>query len=45
MTQTWAVFLEAYRNLNSKKLFWTVLILSALVVVAFACVGINERGV
>ena len=45
MTQTWAIFLEAYRNLNSKKLFWTVLILSAIVVVAFACVGINEHGV
>jgi ABC-type transport system involved in multi-copper enzyme maturation permease subunit len=44
MTQTWAIFLEAYRNLNSKKLFWLVLILSALVVVAFACLGINENG-
>ena len=44
MTQTWAIFLEAYRNLNSKKLFWLVLILSALVVVAFACLGINESG-
>jgi ABC-type transport system involved in multi-copper enzyme maturation permease subunit len=45
MTQTWAVFLEAYRNLNSKKLFWLVLILSGIVVAAFACVGINENGV
>jgi ABC-type transport system involved in multi-copper enzyme maturation permease subunit len=44
MTQTWAIFLEAYRNLNSKKLFWLVLILSGLAVVAFACVGINENG-
>jgi ABC-type transport system involved in multi-copper enzyme maturation permease subunit len=44
MTQTWAIFLEAYRNLNSKKLFWLVLILSALVVAAFACIGINENG-
>jgi ABC-type transport system involved in multi-copper enzyme maturation permease subunit len=44
MTQTWAIFLEAYRSLNSKKLFWLVLILSALVVVAFACLGINENG-
>jgi ABC-type transport system involved in multi-copper enzyme maturation permease subunit len=44
MTQTWAVFLEAYRNLNSKKLFWLVLILSVLVVVAVACIGINEKG-
>ncbi len=44
MTQTWAIFLEAYRNLNSKKLFWLVLILSGLVVACFACVGINEEG-
>jgi ABC-type transport system involved in multi-copper enzyme maturation permease subunit len=45
MTQTWAIFLESYRNLNSKKLFWLVLILSGLVVAAFACIGINEKGV
>ena len=45
MTQTLAIFLEAYRNLNSKKLFWGVLVISALVVLAFACVGVNERGV
>jgi ABC-type transport system involved in multi-copper enzyme maturation permease subunit len=45
MTQTGAIFLEAYRNLNSKKLFWLVLILSGLVVAAFACVGINQHGV
>jgi ABC-type transport system involved in multi-copper enzyme maturation permease subunit len=44
MTQTWAIFLGAYHSLNSKKLFWLVLVLSALVVVAFACVGINEKG-
>ncbi len=44
MTQTWAIFLEAYRSLNSKKLFWLVLILSALVVAAFALLGINENG-
>ena len=31
MTQTCAIFLEAYRSLNSKKLFWLVLILSGLV--------------
>ena len=31
MTQTCAIFLEAYRSLNSKKLFWMVLVLSGLV--------------
>ena len=44
MTQTAAIFLDAYRNLNSKKLFWVTLVISAIVVVAFACVGINDQG-
>ena len=44
MTQTCAIFLEAYRSLNSKKLFWLVLILSGLVALLFACVGINQHG-
>jgi hypothetical protein len=44
MTQTCAMFLEAYRNLNSKRLFWITLILSGLVVALFACVGVNEHG-
>ncbi len=45
MTQTLALFLDAYRELNSKRLFWLVLILSGLVVASFACLGIDERGV
>ena len=44
MTQTLAIFVEAYRNLNSKKLFWGVLGISGLVVLAFACVSVNEGG-
>jgi hypothetical protein len=44
LTQTGALFLDAYREINSRKLFWISLILSALVVGAFAGVGINERG-
>jgi ABC-type transport system involved in multi-copper enzyme maturation permease subunit len=44
MTQTWAIFYDAYRSLNAKKMFWVVLWLSVLVAGAFACVGINERG-
>ena len=44
MTQIWAIFFDAYRNLNSKKLFWITLILSGLVVLAFAFIGINEKG-
>ncbi len=45
MTQTLAIFHDAYRSLNAKKMFWTVLALSVLVVTAFAFMSINERGV
>lgn len=45
MIQTWALLLDAYRELNAKRLFWFVLVLTALVVLSFACVGLNERGV
>ena len=43
--QTVALIVDAYREVNSKKLFWITMILSLLVVVAFAFVGINDRGV
>lgn len=45
MTQTWAIFVDAYRELNSKRLFWIVLALSGLVVGAFAMMGNNEEGI
>lgn len=45
VTQTWALFVDAYRELNARKLFWITLILSLLVVVAFAFVSINDRGI
>lgn len=44
LTQTLAIFLDAYRELNARKLFWATLILSGLVVVLFSLIGINERG-
>ncbi|MDB5297178.1 MAG: family transporter protein, partial [Phycisphaerales bacterium] len=44
IAQTAAIFVDAYRELNAKKLFWIVLGLSALVVAAFAAVGIDARG-
>ncbi len=44
MTQTLAIFLDAYRNLQSKRLFWLVLALSGLVVGCFGLLGINDRG-
>jgi ABC-type transport system involved in multi-copper enzyme maturation permease subunit len=43
--QTLALVVDAYRELNARKLFWITLVLSLLVVVAFAFVGINERGI
>lgn len=42
--QTAAIFLDAYRELNHKKLFWIVLLLSGLVVASFAAVGVDEKG-
>ncbi len=45
MTQTLAIFLDAYRELNARKLFWITLALSGLVVGVFAMIGINEDGV
>lgn len=44
ITQTWALVMDAYRELNAKKLFWITLILSGLLVLAFAAVGINAQG-
>jgi hypothetical protein len=42
--QTAALFLDAYRELNAKKMFWVTLVLSGLVVAAFATVTIDDRG-
>ncbi|MGE3109638.1 MAG: ABC transporter permease [Phycisphaerales bacterium] len=45
MIQTLAIFRDAYRELNSKKMFWIVLAISAIVVGAFGAVGVNEAGI
>jgi ABC-type transport system involved in multi-copper enzyme maturation permease subunit len=45
MRQTLALFLDAYRELNAKKLFWITMGLSVLVVVAVAALGINDKGI
>ncbi|HEY2588390.1 MAG TPA: ABC transporter permease [Tepidisphaeraceae bacterium] len=42
--QTLAIFLDAYRDLNARKLFWVTLILSAFVVLSFAIVGVDAKG-
>jgi ABC-type transport system involved in multi-copper enzyme maturation permease subunit len=45
MSQTIALLLDAYRDLNSRKMFWIVLILSALVAASFAALGLTPYGV
>ncbi|MCC6661235.1 MAG: hypothetical protein IT437_10155 [Phycisphaerales bacterium] len=45
LRQTAAIFLDAYRELNSRKLFWFSLVISGIIVAAFAAVGLNERGI
>jgi ABC-type transport system involved in multi-copper enzyme maturation permease subunit len=40
--QTWGIFVDAYREMNARKLFWIVMILSALVMAAFATIGATE---
>ena len=41
--QTLALLHDGYRELNSKRMFWIVLVLSGLVVLAFACVGVKDQ--
>lgn len=45
ITQTIALFVDAYRELNAKKLFWITMMLSGLVVLIYAAIGINEEGI
>ncbi len=43
--QTWAMLIDAYRELAAGRLFWITMLLSLLCVGAFAMVGLNERGI
>ena len=45
MMQIFAIFYDAYRRLNARKMFWFVLVLSVLVVAVFGAVQINENGI
>lgn len=45
ITQTWALVVDGYRELSSKKLFWITMFLSLGVVAIFASIGLNERGI
>jgi len=42
MTQTLAIFQDAYRALRARRMFWIVLGISAFVVLAFACLGVGD---
>ena len=44
LAQTGALTIDAYRQLQAKKLFWIVLAISVLVAASFAGVGINAGG-
>jgi len=44
LTQTSAIFVDAYRALRARKMFWIVLALSGLVMAGFAAFGIDESG-
>ena len=41
-TQTKALLLDAYRDLNARKMFWVVLILNVLVIAGFGTLGIRN---
>lgn len=45
VTQTLALLNDAYRDLQSRKLFWITLVLSVLVSGVFAFVGITNEGI
>ena len=44
MTAIQAMLVDAYRELNSKKLFWITLFISAFVMLTYASIGFNEQG-
>ena len=43
ITQTLAILLDAYRELQSKKMFWIVMILNVLVVLLFGLLGVKDN--
>ncbi len=43
LTQTWAMFVDAFRELHARKLFWITMGLSLLVVVIFALFSVDAK--
>ena len=44
LNQTVAIFEDAYRELNAKKMFWVTLGLTVLVIAGFATLGVGDNG-
>lgn len=44
MTKFFAMLIDAYRELNSRKLFWVVLAISSLVMLMYASIGFDDTG-
>jgi ABC-type transport system involved in multi-copper enzyme maturation permease subunit len=44
IVQTRAIFLDAYREMNAKRLFWIALVISLVIAAGFGAVGINQQG-
>jgi hypothetical protein len=44
INQTLTLLVDAYRELNAKKLFWIVLFLSTFIAASFSILGISARG-
>lgn len=44
MIPTLAMIVDAYRELNARKLFWITMGLSVLFALALGCIGVSERG-
>ncbi len=42
--QTWAILVDSYRLVLSRKLFWISLIISGVVVLAYASIGFDDTG-
>lgn len=45
LRQTKAILVDAYREINSKKLFWITMVLSLVIVAVIAAIGFDEEGV
>ena len=43
-TQTGAILLDAYREINSRRMFWIVMVLSVVVIGVFSAVGATNDG-